>query len=503
MHAGGGSSLLLALVSLILVTSLVLLAIRRDHRCILLALTCLSLFVFIFSTLMYIAKKGGIGREVSTILFGTRGIRTWFMYRIVTFEQLGFMSAVGRYSFPLLLVLTSLDMAWFPLALKAKRRSWALFILPVLIMVAYIPSVFRALIRPGESVLMALVYASRTYVYLYIAMAVATLVGELVSITLPFFRRRFFTRSSILISLALIYAFYAVQDPAQIYMFYSSDYMFLLGMWYLSPALSPALYALVIVGSVLFGLVGFVSMLRYARTTFDERREEITLRRSASLAAKGVSMFFHGTKNELIAQGLLVNRLMKKYPHDEDLNRLSRINQELSHRLDSLHKASRSEISTLSIIPLSPVIDRAVDKVRSHHPDAGIELVSAGEDIQVLADGDNLAEAVANILMNAVEAQIEADPARPVELEYATERLWVSIRITDHGKGIGRRELRQIWQPFYTSKSSSQNWGMGMYFSRNVVRSHLGSIRYEGVEGGGSSFIILLPKLGVPYSGED
>ena len=476
--------MLLALVSLILVTSLVLLAIRRDHRCILLALTCLSLFVFIFSTLMYIAKKGGIGREVSTILFGTRGIRTWFMYRIVTFEQLGFMSAVGRYSFPLLLVLTSLDMAWFPLALKAKRRSWTLFILPVLIMVAYIPSVFRALIRPGESVLMALVYASRTYVYLYIAMAVATLVGELVSITLPFFRRRFFTRSSILISLALIYAFYAVQDPAQIYMFYSSDYMFLLGMWYLSPALSPALYALVIVGSVLFGLVGFVSMLRYARTTFDERREEITLRRSASLAAKGVSMFFHGTKNELIAQGLLVNRLMKKYPHDEDLNRLSRI---------KLHKASRSEISTLSIIPLSPVIDRAVDKVRSHHPDAGIELVSAGEDIQVLADGDNLAEAVANILMNAVEAQIEADPARPVELEYATERLWVSIRITDHGKGI----------PFYTSKSSSQNWGMGMYFSRNVVRSHLGSIRYEGVEGGGSSFIILLPKLGVPYSGED
>ena len=228
MHAGGGSSLLLALVSLILVTSLVLLAIRRDHRCILLALTCLSLFVFIFSTLMYIAKKGGIG-----------GIRTWFMYRIVTFEQLGFMSAIGRYSFPLLLVLTSLDMAWFPLALKVKRCSWALFILPVLIMVAYIPSVFRALIRPGESVLMALVYASRTYVYLYIAIAVATLVGELVSITLPFFRRRFFTRSSILISLALIYAFYAVQDPAQIYMFYSSDYMFLLGMWYLSPALHP------------------------------------------------------------------------------------------------------------------------------------------------------------------------------------------------------------------------------------------------------------------------
>ena len=42
-----------------------------------------------------------------------------------------------------------------------------------------------------------------------------------------------------------------------------------------------------------------------------------------------------------------------------------------------------------------------------------------------------------------------------------------------------------------------------MYFSRNVVRSHLGSIRYEGVDGGGSSFIILLPKLGVPYSGED
>ena len=98
--------------------------------------------------------------------------------------------------------------------------------------------------------------------------------------------------------------------------------------------------------------------------------------------------------------------------------------------------------------------------------------------------------------MNDVEANAEASSTDPVSIVCGYERLWVSIRISDSGKGMDRRTLRNIWQPFWSSKNSSQNWGMGMYFSRNCVKSHLGSIRYERTANGGSRFIILLPKLG-------
>lgn len=488
--------MLIALVSLILIFSLILLAIRRDRRTLLIALTCLTLFSFIISILTYIAKKGGIGDEISMILFGPRAVRTAFQYRIMTLESLGNALNITRHIFPLLLLLTALDMAYFDLALKLKRRMYLLFIIPLALILCYIPAVFKLLSGNHPASLAILVKASRIYVYTYVAAAIIVLVAEFLSITLPFFRRRFLSKSAILISLAIIYSFYAPQDPAQIYLFYRNDYMFILGLWFLSPVLSPFLYALTLTGSVAFGITGFVSMLKYVRTNFDERREEITLSRSASLASKGVGMFTHGTKNELLALGIVLSSIKEKYPEDEDVSLAIATVGELNERIERLHRTSRSRVSTLSPTPLEEIICDACASVLKRYADAYIEMRSANDGIMVLADRQSLSEAVANIVMNAVEANAEASSTDPVSIVCGYERLWVSIRISDSGRGMDRRTLRNIWQPFWSSKNSSQNWGMGMYFSRNCVKSHLGSIRYERTANGGSRFIILLPKLG-------
>ena len=493
--------MLLALVSLMLLTSIVLLAIRRDRRCLLIALTCASLALFIFSILTYIAKKGGIGREISAILYGTRSVRDWFQYLIMTFEELGALTAAGRYSFPLLLLVTALDMAYFDFALRIKKHIWMLFILPLLVSVCYIPAVFKGLIDGREMLLRLLVILSSCYVYSYLAAALAMAAAEYRSITLPFFRRRFIPRSMILLSLAMVYALYAAQDPAQIYMFYRSDYMFLLGLWYLTPGLSQPMYAIVLVGSIVFSVLGFVYLLRYMSINFDSRKEEITLKRNASTASRGISMFIHGTKNELLSMDILLRRIAKRYPDDADIAKLMEINSSLGERLQSLHRSSKSDCSLLTLTALDPVIEKAIRQVRSCYPEAGFEIIRKDAGIAILADGAILSEAIGNLLMNAYEAQRENGQDVPVRLEYGLERLWVSIRISDRGKGIDPRHLRQIYQPFYSSKNSSQNWGMGMYFSKNAIKGHLGSIRYERNEWGGSCFIILLPKLGSPYAG--
>ena len=50
------------------------------------------------------------------------------------------------------------------------------------------------------------------------------------------------------------------------------------------------------------------------------------------------------------------------------------------------------------------------------------------------------------------------------------------------------------FDPFYSSKNSNYNWGMGLYYVREVVKSHLGKMRVESTEGKGSKFYILIPK---------
>ena len=81
-----------------------------------------------------------------------------------------------------------------------------------------------------------------------------------------------------------------------------------------------------------------------------------------------------------------------------------------------------------------------------------------------------------------------------VSLISHNERLYTVLEVKDNGNGMTKMQRKKIFEPFYSSKNSNFNWGMGLYYVREIVKSHLGSIRVESKEGVGSSFFILLPK---------
>ena len=116
--------------------------------------------------------------------------------------------------------------------------------------------------------------------------------------------------------------------------------------------------------------------------------------------------------------------------------------------------------------------------------------------MSVLGDAEALSEAIYNILINAYEANADNGKAEvPVTLTLRRERLWISVTVTDSGKGIGKKEGKLIYEPFYSTKNSATSWGMGMYYTRSIIRNHMGSIRFESSKEG-TSFIIMLPRYG-------
>ena len=74
--------------------------------------------------------------------------------------------------------------------------------------------------------------------------------------------------------------------------------------------------------------------------------------------------------------------------------------------------------------------------------------------------------------------------------------MWVEIIISDRGKGIDKKQKKHIWEPFNSSKNSSTNWGIGMYFTRLVIKRHFGSISFSPRKDGGTSFMVMLPLAG-------
>ena len=178
----------------------------------------------------------------------------------------------------------------------------------------------------------------------------------------------------------------------------------------------------------------------------------------------------------------------------ESTERLSEINDTLVARSEELYRTVKSKSVMLVPVPLRSVCDLAADRFGKKYPDALLEL-EVPDNVEVLADENYLAEALYNLLTNGWEANIAAGHERsPVSLIGYTVRLYTVIEVRDNGTGIDETERRKIFEPFYSSKNTNFNWGMGLYHVRTIVRSHLGTLRVENRKEGGAAFFILLPR---------
>ena len=110
-----------------------------------------------------------------------------------------------------------------------------------------------------------------------------------------------------------------------------------------------------------------------------------------------------------------------------------------------------------------------------------------------------LRQLLANLLVNAVDAMADGGS---LQVRVATGRDWsngiegVRITVADNGSGIPSNNLRQIFEPFYTTKKDTGT-GLGLWVSRGIVQKHGGSIRVRSRTDGratGTVFSIFLPQ---------
>jgi signal transduction histidine kinase len=95
-----------------------------------------------------------------------------------------------------------------------------------------------------------------------------------------------------------------------------------------------------------------------------------------------------------------------------------------------------------------------------------------------------------NLLLNAVQA---SKPGGEVAVEAAV-RDQVLVRVIDHGCGIPADDQKRIFDPFFSKRQGGT--GLGLFLSLNFVRRWGGEIRVESTVGRGSSFEVVLPRLG-------
>ncbi|MBI4250717.1 GAF domain-containing sensor histidine kinase [Candidatus Uhrbacteria bacterium] len=76
------------------------------------------------------------------------------------------------------------------------------------------------------------------------------------------------------------------------------------------------------------------------------------------------------------------------------------------------------------------------------------------------------------------------------------------LTFQDHGIGIPKAEQPNIFKKFYratnASASHTEGTGLGMYIAKSAIELSGGSVRFESVEGKGTTFYVSLPLSGSP-----
>ena len=73
---------------------------------------------------------------------------------------------------------------------------------------------------------------------------------------------------------------------------------------------------------------------------------------------------------------------------------------------------------------------------------------------------------------------------------------FVTLTVSDTGPGISPHLISKIFDPFFSTKNSGNNAGLGLTMVRNIVRKHQGWIDVKSRVGQGASFILYFPTAG-------
>ena len=116
----------------------------------------------------------------------------------------------------------------------------------------------------------------------------------------------------------------------------------------------------------------------------------------------------------------------------------------------------------------------------------------------VPCEASKLQQVFLNILKNGAEAMAETVDARDPPafvLRVEDDGDWVRVEIEDNGPGMADAIRRRIFEPFYTTKPVGQGTGLGLSVSYFIVtEDHGGEMAVRRAEGGGTCFVIRLPK---------
>ena len=208
----------------------------------------------------------------------------------------------------------------------------------------------------------------------------------------------------------------------------------------------------------------------------------------------------HEIKNPLTPMKLSVQHFQRSFdPNDPNAKtKMQRIVDSLIEQIDALTKIA-NEFSNFAKMPkaneeninLVTLLRNVIELYSSTDVQINLELDNK-ESIAIYADKDLILRVFNNLIKNAIQATKEGENAE-ITISVEEKDLHYIIAVKDNGVGIPEELREKMFVPNFTTKSTGS--GLGLAMVKQIILNHNGTIWFESVEGVGTTFFVMLPRL--------
>jgi two-component system sensor histidine kinase HydH len=243
--------------------------------------------------------------------------------------------------------------------------------------------------------------------------------------------------------------------------------------------------------------LGHIILFRDMTEVQNLKREIETTQRLASLGrlAAGIA---HEIRNPLSSIKGFATYFRERYrdnPEDQKtaqimVQEVERLNRVIGQLLEFARPVAMKPKPT----SVKRLIQHSLRMVEGQARENNIEInTTLSPDVKDFSlDQDRINQVLLNLYLNAIEA-MEGGGALSVSLSENKVSEGIKIVISDTGKGIDKKDLDHIFDPYFTTKQSGT--GLGLAIVHQIISSHRGEVKVSSEPDRGTVVTICLPPM--------
>ena len=220
------------------------------------------------------------------------------------------------------------------------------------------------------------------------------------------------------------------------------------------------------------------------------------IQRADKLAALGElsTGIAHEIRNPLAIIKAIEQTMKNELKHNKEaIKELEIIDEEVERAnkiVKSLMEFAKPRRNQMAVDSISELLDEILLIMNKYAAQRNVDFEISKSTLDSIAmDRELLKQAFINIVFNAIDAMPKGGLLRVTTSSEGGK--WLKIIFADNGAGIEARNIKKIFNPFFTTKDTGT--GLGLSIVHRIIEEHSGIIDVYSNYGEGTRFEILLP----------